>query len=68
MHLTLRDVEVDAVERDDLAEGLADPARTDGRRRPAGAPAGRRVAMLFGRTGQFASGLGMKPPGTSDGA
>jgi hypothetical protein len=59
VHLALRDVEVDAVEGVDLAERLADPARTNGkRRRPAGWPAGRRVAVLSG-CGQLVSGLGM---------
>jgi hypothetical protein len=65
MHLALRDVEIDAVEGDDLAERLADPARADG------APDVRRaVALLRGclETGQFVSGLGMKAPGTSAGA
>jgi hypothetical protein len=58
MHLALRDVEVDTVEGNDLAEVLAQAARTDGR--PAGYPAGRRVP--FSRcleTRQFVSGLGM---------
>src|SRR5262249_13602663 len=64
-----RDVEVDAVEGDDLAEGLADPARAncersiaqDGRG-PAGDPAGRRVRVLFScrpEARQFVSELGM---------
>jgi hypothetical protein len=58
--LALRDVEVDAVEGDDLAEGLADPARANRKlRRPAGCPAGRRVATPLRGTGQCASGLGM---------
>jgi hypothetical protein len=45
VHLALRDVEIDAVERDDLAERLAEPARTDRKpsRRPGGDPPGRRV-------------------------
>jgi hypothetical protein len=60
MDLGNRDVEVDAVEGDDLAEALADPARANRKlRRPAGCPAGRRVATLFRGTGQCASGLGM---------
>jgi hypothetical protein len=63
MHLACRDGEVDAVEGDDLAEGLADPARTNcKRRRPAGSPPGRRVVLLFGRcpeARQFVSELGM---------
>jgi hypothetical protein len=41
MHLTFHDVEIDAVESDDLAKRLADPARTNGE------PFGRAV-MLFG--------------------
>jgi hypothetical protein len=68
MHPALRDVEVDAVEGDDLAKGLADPARANRKRRPAGVPAGRRVAMLFSCTRQFESELGMVPPGTCAGA
>jgi hypothetical protein len=59
--LAFADVEVDAVEGDDLAEGLADPARTNCEG-PAGSPAGPRVVILFGRcleTRQFVSGLGM---------
>jgi hypothetical protein len=77
MDLALDDVEVDTVERDDLAVGLADAARANSepllaRRRPAGPPAGRRrVVKRLGRspeTGQFVSGLGMKPPGTCAGA
>jgi hypothetical protein len=32
MHLALRDVEVDTVKGDDLAKGLADPARPRGKR------------------------------------
>jgi hypothetical protein len=67
MHPTRGDLEVDAVEGDDLAKALADPARANRKRRPAGAPAGRRVAMLFSRTRQFESELGMVPPGTCDG-
>ena len=80
VHLPRRDVEVDAVERDHLAKGLDDPARTDGEllgsiidrclrrpahlgsRRPAGAPAGRRIGLLSGacpETRQFVSELGM---------
>jgi hypothetical protein len=63
MHPALRDGEVDAVEGDDLAKGLADPARANGElRRPAGCPAGRRVAALFGcrlQTRQRVSELGM---------
>jgi hypothetical protein len=64
MHLALRDVEVDAIEGDDLAKGLADPARARGKlRRPAGgSPAGRRVVTLFRwcpETLQRVSGLGM---------
>jgi hypothetical protein len=69
VHLAWRDVEVDAVEGDDLAEGLAEPPRTNGR--PAGGPAGRRVLLLVSgcpETRQFVSGLGMNAPGTSDGA
>jgi hypothetical protein len=57
MHVALRDVEVDAVEGDDLAKGLADPARTNGKRRPAGTPAGRRGWCPEAR--QFVSELGM---------
>jgi hypothetical protein len=67
--MAFRDVEVDAVEGDDLAEGLADPARTNRERRtprdvrrPAGSPPGRRVVLLFGccpETRQFVSELGM---------
>jgi hypothetical protein len=86
VHLPRRDVEVDAVERDDLAKGLDDSARTDGElpgsiidrclrrlgsRRPAGAPAGRRIGLLSGacpETCQFVSELGMYAPGTRDGA
>jgi hypothetical protein len=34
MHLALGDVEVDAVEGDDVAKGLADRARPNGERRP----------------------------------
>jgi hypothetical protein len=67
MDLARRDVEVDAIEGDDLAEGLAETAGTNGKRRPAGAPAGRRVAMLFSCTRQFESPFGMVPPGTCDG-
>jgi hypothetical protein len=78
MRLAFRDVEVDAVEGDDLAEGFRDPARTncepsiaqDGRG-PAGDPAGRRVVMLFAcrpETRQFVSELGMYAPGTCAGA
>jgi hypothetical protein len=62
MHLALRDVEVDAVEGDDLAKGFADPARANGKRRPAGTPADRRAVLLFGccpETRQFVSELGM---------
>jgi hypothetical protein len=64
VHLALRDLEVDAVEGDDLAEGLADPARANGkpRRRPAGCPAGRAIAVLLSccpETRQFESELGM---------
>jgi hypothetical protein len=62
MHLALPDVEVDAVKGDDLAKGLADPARTNSERRPAGSPAGRRIVMRFSgcpETRQFVSGLGM---------
>jgi hypothetical protein len=61
MHLALRDVEVDAVEGDDLAEGLADPAPTNRERGPARPPAGPRVVMPFRcpETGQFVSALGM---------
>jgi hypothetical protein len=61
--LPVRDVEVDAVQRDDLAEGLADPARTNGER-PAGFPAGRRVVTRCPEPRQLVSGLGMKAPGT----
>jgi hypothetical protein len=32
MHLAFRDVEVDLVKGDDFAEGLGDPARTNGER------------------------------------
>jgi hypothetical protein len=48
MHLARRDVEVDAVEGDDVAEALADRACTNGRRRPTGSPGGRRAVTLFG--------------------
>jgi hypothetical protein len=68
MHLALRELEVDAVERNDLAEGLADRARTNGKRWPGGCPPGRRLVMLFGCTRQFVSELGMVAPGTCDGA
>jgi hypothetical protein len=57
MHLALGDVEVDAVERDDLAEVLAEPARANGR--PAGYPAGLRVISPCPEAGQCVSGLGM---------
>ena len=50
MHLTFRDVEVDAVEGDDLAERLADPARPNGEPFRHGCCAEAR---------QYASGLGM---------
>ena len=84
-----RDVEIDVVERDHLAKGLDDSARTDGEllgstidrrlrrprgpgiRRPAGAPAGRRIGLLSGacpETRQCVSELGMYAPGTRDGA
>jgi hypothetical protein len=63
MYLALCDVEVDAIKGDDLAKGLADPARANGKlRRPAGSPAGRRVVMLLrccAETRQFGSELGM---------
>jgi hypothetical protein len=60
VHLALRDVEVDAVEGDDLAKAFADPARTNGkRRRAAEETAARRVVMLFSQLFQFVSGLGM---------
>jgi hypothetical protein len=62
VHPARRDVEVDAVEGDDLAEGLADPAGADRERRPAGTPAGPRVVVPFSacpETGQFVSELGM---------
>jgi hypothetical protein len=63
MDLALRDAEVDAIESDDLAKGLADPARANGKlRRPAGSPAGRRVVTLFGcrlQARQRVSELGM---------
>jgi hypothetical protein len=50
VHLAFRDVEVDAVEGGDLAEGLAEPARADGKgRRPGGVPPGRRVVAMFSR-------------------
>jgi hypothetical protein len=90
VHLPRRDVEVDSVERDDLAKGLDDSGRTDGElpgsiidrclrrpgrlgksRRPAGAPAGRRIGLLSSacpETRQFVSELGMYAPGTRDGA
>jgi len=45
MDLTRRDDEVDAIKGDDLAEVLADPARTNGGRCP--------------ERRQFVSGLGM---------
>jgi hypothetical protein len=39
MHLARRDVEVDVVKSDDLAKGLADPARANSRRfRRCGSP------------------------------
>jgi hypothetical protein len=64
MNPAFRDVEVDAVEGDDLTEGLADPAGTDRKRErwPAGAPAGRRVVTLVGccpNARQLVSELGM---------
>jgi hypothetical protein len=62
VHLALRDVEIDPGKGDDVAEGLDDPARTNGKRRPAGAPAGRRAPMLLSRcpeTRQDVSELGM---------
>jgi hypothetical protein len=40
MHFTFRDVEIDAVEGDDLAKRFADPAR------PNGEPFGRAVILL----------------------
>jgi hypothetical protein len=63
MHFTFRDVEIDAVEGDDLAKRLADPARTNGE------PLGRAVMLFscFPQTRQFVSGLGMNAPGTLDG-
>src|SRR5262245_36149268 len=68
MDLALRDAQVDAIEGDHLAKGLADPARANReRRRPAGCPAGRRVVTLFGccpETRQRVSELGMYAPGT----
>jgi hypothetical protein len=63
MHFAFRDVEIDAVEGDDLAERLADPARLNGERFG-------RAAMLLSccpQTRQFVSGLGMNAPGTFDG-
>jgi hypothetical protein len=63
MDLALRDAEIDAIEGDDLSEGLADLARANSKlRRPAGSPAGRRVVTLFGcrpQTRQRVSELGM---------
>jgi hypothetical protein len=63
MHLAFGDVEVDAVECDDLAEGFADrPCANCKGRRSAETPADRRVAMLpscRAETRQFVSELGM---------
>jgi hypothetical protein len=56
MHLALRHVEVDAVEGDDLAEGLADRACAN--REPFG---------RWSQTRQCVSGLGMNAPGTFPG-
>jgi hypothetical protein len=56
MDLALRDAEIDAIKGDDLAKGLADPARANG------APDVRRAVALLSRcleSGQFVSGLGM---------
>jgi hypothetical protein len=60
VHPALGDVEVDAVEGDDLAERLADPARANRERgrRPGGSPPGRRVVPLLRRC-QLVSELGM---------
>jgi hypothetical protein len=64
VYLPFRDVEVDAVERDDLAERFADPARAnrEGGRRPGGDPPGRRAFLRLGTypdARQFVSELGM---------
>jgi hypothetical protein len=85
VHLSRLYDEVDAVERDDFAKRLDDSARTDGdllrslidrrlrrlgSRRPAGAPAGRRIGLLSSacpQAGQGVSGLGIYAPGTRDG-
>jgi hypothetical protein len=56
MHLAFRDVEIDAVEGDDLAKRLADRARTNGE-----------PFSCCPQTRQFVSGLGMNAPGTFDG-
>jgi hypothetical protein len=49
------DVEVDVVERHDLAERLADAARADGKR----LPSARVELLLDSETRQFVSELGM---------
>jgi hypothetical protein len=64
MHPPLRDGEVDAVKSDNLAKGLADPARANRKAlgRPGRCLPGRRAVMLFGccpEARQYVSELGM---------
>ena len=68
----LRHGEVDAVKCDDLAKGLADPARANRKpqQRPGRDLPGRCLVLLSccPETRQYASEFGISPPGTSDGA
>jgi hypothetical protein len=66
VYFSLGDVDVDVVEGDDFAEGLADSASANckrlGQGGPAGDPAGPPVVSLFGcfpEARQFVSELGM---------
>jgi hypothetical protein len=57
----LRDVEVNAVESDDFAKALGDPARTNGKRPPGSYPPGGRVVIVLrccAEARQCVSGLG----------